>query len=94
MTSACKSCAAAVPGRTGGLYQFGCVHCCARLIRSARPLRHAQEAMFAAIARVHGAPDKADVVRHLKNIDGVSPEQAKGKHAMDLEVQSCKSALI
>lgn len=70
MTSACKSCAAAVPGRTGGLYQFGCVHCCARLIRSARPLRHAQEAMFAAIARVHGAPEKAEIIAQLRTSPG------------------------
>ena len=40
--------------------------CCARLVRSARPLRRAQDGMLAAIARFPGAPKRADVLAALK----------------------------
>jgi hypothetical protein len=46
-----------------------CTQCCARLIRSARPLKGAQQAMFAAIARHQGAPSKAAVLQAIKAID-------------------------
>jgi len=45
---------------------MGCVQCCARLVRSARPLRRAQDGMLAAIARFPGAPKRADVLAALK----------------------------
>lgn len=46
-----------------------CVHCCARLVRSARPLRNAQEAMLACIARHKGAPTRAAVLQAVKAMD-------------------------
>lgn len=52
-----------------GLYSMTCAHCCARLIRSARPLKGAQQAMFAAIAKHQGAPSKAAVLQALKQLD-------------------------
>lgn len=64
----CQACTAAKqPGKpAGGLYMMGCVQCCARLVRSARPLRRAQDGMLAAIARFPGAPKRADVLAALK----------------------------
>jgi len=59
------------PERQGvaGGFQVGCVGCCARLVRSARPLKHAQLAMLAAIARHEGVPPKRDVLAALKALD-------------------------
>lgn len=51
-----------------------CVACCARLLVSARPLKHAQQAMLAAIARHQGAPSKASILQAIKHQD----EQARG----------------
>ena len=44
----CASC------KTAGRYDFNCRSCCARLIRSARPHKHLQNAQIAALARFHG----------------------------------------
>lgn len=49
-----------------GAYSFRCIACCARLVASARPSRAHQEAMLAAIARCHGAPDKPEILAALK----------------------------
>lgn len=65
----CETCQQADQNPRSGRYSFTCPRCCARLIRSARPLRHAQEAMFAAIARQEGAPPKADILAQLKAMD-------------------------
>jgi|GEM_PF-4528635 len=46
-----------------------CVQCCARLLVSARPLRRAQQAMLAAIARHQGAPSKAAILQAIKSLD-------------------------
>lgn len=46
-----------------------CVQCCARLLVSARPLKHAQQAMLAAIARHQGAPSKATILQAIKDLD-------------------------
>ena len=48
---------------------MSCIHCCARLVRSARPLRNAQEAMLACIARHEGAPTRAAVLQAVKAMD-------------------------
>ena len=57
-------------GRPWGGFSMSCVHCCARLVRSARPLRMAQEAMLACIARHQpDAPTRADVLQALKALD-------------------------
>jgi hypothetical protein len=55
--SQCTSCAARKHNPKSGRYNMLCVHCCARLIRSARPLKHAQEALFAAIVQTIKAID-------------------------------------
>jgi hypothetical protein len=57
-----------------------CALCCARLIRSARPLKTAQQAMFAAIARHHGAPSRAAVLQAIKDIDNNSKATTDGTH--------------
>ena len=48
---------------------MSCTSCCARLVKSARPMRHAQDAMLACIARHEGAPTRAAVLRALKALD-------------------------
>jgi hypothetical protein len=52
-----------------GLYSMTCTHCCARLIRSARPLKGAQQAMLAAIARHPDAPKRSDILQAIKAMD-------------------------
>jgi len=47
-----------------------CVQCCARLLVSARPLRHAQQAMLSAIARHQGAPSRPEILKAIKSLDG------------------------
>lgn len=56
-------------GRPHGGFNMSCVQCCARLVRSARPLRTAQEAMLASIGRHQGAPTRAAVLAALKAMD-------------------------
>lgn len=48
------------------------VHCCARLVQSARPVRTAQEAMLAVIARRPGRPARSDVLQALRALDAPS----------------------
>jgi hypothetical protein len=50
----CSNCEAATTKRWHGGYTMQCVGCMARLVLSARPLRHAQEAMLACN---NGRPD-------------------------------------
>lgn len=69
MQSECQNCAKAAQVRTWGGYTMTCPRCCARLVRSARPLRHAQEAHFAAIARYEGAPTKQKVIEAIAAMD-------------------------
>jgi hypothetical protein len=55
--------------RPHGGFNMLCARCCARLVRSARPLRMAQEAMLACIARHPGAPTREAVLQALKALD-------------------------
>lgn len=56
MCEQCKSCSQPrANGAVGGLVNFNCADCVARLIRSARPVRLLQNAHIAAMARFHGA---------------------------------------
>lgn len=57
------------PNPISGRYNLRCVHCAARLVRSARPLRGAQEAMLAAIDRTPGAPAREQVLQALRALD-------------------------
>ena len=43
--------------------------CCARLVKSARPFKPAQEAMLAVIQRQPGRPTKAQVLAALRELD-------------------------
>jgi hypothetical protein len=66
-TSECKYCATA-----SGVYQVHCLGCCARLVRSARPSRHLQENMLAAIEWHRQAPDREAILERLREIDASS----------------------
>jgi hypothetical protein len=57
-------------GRQWGGYSMNCAGCCARLVRSARPLRDAQESIFAAIAMRPGRPTKEAVIAAIAQLDG------------------------
>lgn len=46
-----------------------CAGCCARLIRSARPHKHMQDAHFAAIAMRPENPSRQDALAALKLLD-------------------------
>lgn len=70
----CPSCEYLKQQPLSGLYTMTCVQCCARMVRSARPLKHAQQAMLAAIARHQGAPSKASILQAIKHQDA----QARG----------------
>ena len=65
----CTTCALRTRKPQSGIYNMRCVHCCARLIRSARPLKHAQESMFACIARHEDAPTKDAVIAEIRSMD-------------------------
>ena len=65
----CKACQLSRDKALYGVYCFACARCCARLIRSARPLRSVQEAMFAAIGRLQGAPTKNEIIEAIRTID-------------------------
>lgn len=53
----------------GGVVRMGCASCCALLVRSARPLRGAQEAMLAAITHRPGRPSRQQVLAALQQLD-------------------------
>ena len=53
--TACINCQQARTHAVWGGYLMTCVNCCARLVKSARPWREAQETMLAVAARYgHG----------------------------------------
>jgi len=57
---------------TAGVFDAGCASCCARLVRSARPLRPAQEAMMAAITRRDGRPTREQIIQAIGHLDAWS----------------------
>lgn len=65
----CAQCTHRAADRLWPVYSMACVTCCARLVRSARPLRHAQEAHFAVINRHPGRPSKDAVITEIRRID-------------------------
>lgn len=65
----CSNCAMAATRAVWGGYSMNCVQCCARLMRSARPMRHLQEGILGLLARVPGRPSKEDVIAELKAMD-------------------------
>lgn len=63
----CTACAQhQASGIAGGRYDLHCLQCCARLVRSARPVRRKQEAMLAVVTRREGRPSRAAVLDELK----------------------------
>lgn len=70
----CVWCAEHQRGHQMGRYDLHCVRCCARLVRSCRPLKPAQEAMLAVIARRPGRPDKAAILAALRVLDSEAAE--------------------
>jgi hypothetical protein len=51
---------------TTSIYDTGCLACCVRLVRSARPSRSHQNAMLAHIERQAGASQVAATIEALK----------------------------
>lgn len=93
----CPNCAQAAARPLWGGYTTTCVHCCARLVVSARPLRHAQEAFFAMFERRIDGPTKADIIRAIGQLDaaknppaevsqGVAPEPRPARQIALAEV--------
>ena len=64
----CAACTSSNAQRWHGVYQMQCTECCARLVISARPNKKFQEAMLAAIAMQKGAPDRAQILEHIKGL--------------------------
>lgn len=63
----CAACAQhQASGIAGGRYDLHCLQCCARLVRSARPMRRKQEAMLAVVTRREGRPSRAAVLDAIK----------------------------
>ncbi len=65
----CTSCEYSKQQPLSGLYSMTCTQCCARLIRSARPMKGAQQSMLAAIARHPDAPKRSDILQAIKAMD-------------------------
>ena len=59
-------------GQGVACFSMSCAPCCARLVKSARPLRTAQDAMLYAITRRRGRPTRSDVLQTLKALDAAS----------------------
>ncbi len=64
----CDACTSSKEQRWHGVYDTTCTACCARLVISARPNKRFQEAMLAAIAMQKGAPDRAQILEHIKGL--------------------------
>ena len=73
----CQWCERARAAGRCGRYHLSCVTCCARLVRSCRPWKAAQEAMLAVIARQPGRPSKAQVLAALRELDAQADVPAK-----------------
>ena len=73
----CTNCLKAQSSPHWGGYNTRCARCCARLVRSARPVREHQEAMLYAIALRPENPTKAAVLQALKEMDAHSAQQNK-----------------
>ena len=66
----CQQCQKAQSNPHWGGYDTRCARCCARLVRSARPLKHLQDAHLAAIEhRRPDTPERALVLAALKELD-------------------------
>ena len=68
----CQQCQHSTANPHWGGYNTRCARCCARLVRSARPVKAMQEAMLYAIALRPENPTKAAVLAALKAMDADS----------------------
>ena len=73
--SECPECLSAVANQRCGLYRFGCIGCCVRLVASARPSRRRQEAMLAAIGRYSKSPDRQEIIDFLNPNSSAKEQQ-------------------
>lgn len=71
----CTNCQKAQASPHWGGYDTRCARCCARLVRSARPVKAMQEAMLYAIALRPENPTKATVLAALKAMDAEAAAQ-------------------
>ena len=71
--TACADCLQATSRPHWGGYCNRCAMCCARLVRSARPLKHLQDGhLYALEFRRPATPDRADILAALRVLDGQS----------------------
>jgi hypothetical protein len=64
----CIACDSFAARPQSGAYRLTCLACCARLVSSARPLRHLQEGHLAAIARLEGSPSRSEILAELQRL--------------------------
>lgn len=64
----CKQCT-----QSGGMYNLGCLECCARLVMSTRPSKPRAGAMLAAIARHRNAPEREKITERVAMLCGNAP---------------------
>ena len=64
----CPHCTSSKEQPWHGVYNLKCIACCARLVISARPVKKFQEAMLAAIAMQKGAPEREQILEHIKGV--------------------------
>lgn len=65
----CTNCTNASTHSHWGGYTMTCVVCCARLVKSARPLVHLQKGHLQCMAMRPGRPSKDDALAALKTMD-------------------------
>ena len=73
----CKHCEHSAERLIWGGYSMRCVQCCARLIRSARPLKAAQDALLAAITMRPENPRLEAILLALRELDARLASQNK-----------------
>jgi len=64
----CPACEKRLKQGLTGHYDASCLECCARLVKTTRPLRVQAECMLGFIERFASAPLRKDILRRLKEI--------------------------
>ncbi len=62
----CPHCTSSKKQPRHGGYSLTCLECCGRLVISARPNKRFQEVMLATIAMQKGAPEREQILNHIK----------------------------
>jgi hypothetical protein len=73
----CSNCDQSTKRPHWGGYNTHCAHCCARLLASARPLKHAQEGLLFALALRPANAKRAAILLALKERDVRHANQCK-----------------